>query len=140
MHSYSSTTYRERVYKGFTCKAWTEAILPVHVRMQLEPSGLPDHPVHVSGFGGQDLGVLDLDAMSLADAVFGCSRFVWMSQRNVPVMLLDPGINGTAQSNLDHIRRVCCTRLVSSVPGCPSRTEGSWLSSSEGGRGSCPTL
>jgi hypothetical protein len=29
-----------------------------------------DQPVHVSGFVGQDLGVLQLDAMSPADAVF----------------------------------------------------------------------
>jgi hypothetical protein len=36
-----------------------------------------------------------LDAMSLADAVFSHCRFVWMSQTNVPVVLLDPGINGT---------------------------------------------
>jgi hypothetical protein len=34
--------------------------------------------------------------MSPADAVFSYCRFVWMSQTNVPVVLLDPGINGTA--------------------------------------------
>jgi hypothetical protein len=28
--------------------------------------------------------------------VFSHCRFVWMSQTNVPVVLLDPGINGTA--------------------------------------------
>jgi hypothetical protein len=28
--------------------------------------------------------------------MFGYCRLVWMSQANVPVMLLDPGINGTA--------------------------------------------
>jgi hypothetical protein len=39
--------------------------------MRLDLSGLPDHLVHVSGFGGQDLGVLELDAMSLVDAMFG---------------------------------------------------------------------
>jgi hypothetical protein len=54
-----------------------EAVVPVF-RMQLDPSGLPHHPVHVSGFGGQDLGVLELDAMSSADAVFGYGRFVWI--------------------------------------------------------------
>jgi hypothetical protein len=34
--------------------------------------------------------------MSLADAVFSYCRFVWMGQTNVSVVLLDPGINGTA--------------------------------------------
>jgi hypothetical protein len=57
-------------------------------------SGLPDQPIHVSGFDGQDLGVLELDTMSPADAVFSYCRFLWMSQTNVSVVLLDPGING----------------------------------------------
>jgi hypothetical protein len=39
--------------------------------MQLNLNGLPDQPVHVSGFGGQDLGVLELNTMCPADAVFG---------------------------------------------------------------------
>jgi hypothetical protein len=34
--------------------------------------------------------------MSPADAVFSHCRFVWLSQTNVSVVLLDPGINGTA--------------------------------------------
>jgi hypothetical protein len=34
--------------------------------------------------------------MSLADAVFSYCRLVWMSQTNVSVVLLDPGVNGTA--------------------------------------------
>jgi hypothetical protein len=52
----------------------SEAILPVHVvRVELDLSGFPDQPVHVSGFGGQDLGVLELDMMSPADAMFSYS-------------------------------------------------------------------
>jgi hypothetical protein len=31
--------------------------------------------------------------MSLADAVFGYGGFIWMSQTNVPVVLLEPCIN-----------------------------------------------
>jgi hypothetical protein len=34
--------------------------------------------------------------MSPAGAVFSHCRFVWLSQTNVPVVLLDPGINRTA--------------------------------------------
>jgi hypothetical protein len=34
--------------------------------------------------------------MSPADTVFSHYRFVWLSQTNVPVVFLDPGINRTA--------------------------------------------
>jgi hypothetical protein len=34
--------------------------------------------------------------MSPADAVFSHCQFVWLSQMNVPVVFLDPGINGMA--------------------------------------------
>jgi hypothetical protein len=64
--------------------------------MKIDLSGLPDHLVHVSGFDAQDLGVLELNVMSLADAVFSYGQCVWISQTNTPVMLLDPGINRTA--------------------------------------------
>jgi hypothetical protein len=50
-----------------------------------------------------DLGVLELVAMSPADAVFSHCRFVWLSQTNVPVVLLDPGINRTDWSLLNRI-------------------------------------
>jgi hypothetical protein len=43
--------------------------------MKLDLNGLLDKPVHVAGLGGQDLGVLELDAMSPADAVFSHCRF-----------------------------------------------------------------
>jgi hypothetical protein len=33
----------------------------------------PDHPVHVSGLGGEDGGVLELDEVALVNAVFGHS-------------------------------------------------------------------
>jgi hypothetical protein len=58
--------------------------------MELNLNGLFDQPVHVSGFGGQDLGVLELDTMSPADAMFSHCRLVWMSQMNVPVSMEQP--------------------------------------------------
>jgi hypothetical protein len=39
---------------------------------------------------------LELDAVFPVDAVFSHCRFVWLSQMNVPVVFLDPGINRTA--------------------------------------------
>jgi hypothetical protein len=44
--------------------------------MHFDLSGLPDYPVHVSGFGGNDIGVLELDPMAPDDAVFGYSRLI----------------------------------------------------------------
>jgi hypothetical protein len=38
--------------------------------MKLNVSGCRDHPVHVSGFGGKDPDMLELDLMAQADAVF----------------------------------------------------------------------
>jgi hypothetical protein len=39
---------------------------------------------------------LYLDTIAPADAMFSYCQLVWMSQTNVPVVLLDPGINRTA--------------------------------------------
>jgi hypothetical protein len=65
--------------------------------MKLDLNSLPDYPVHVSGFGGWDAGgVLELDAMAQADAVFGYRRFILMLQTYVSVVFLDPGFSGTA--------------------------------------------
>jgi hypothetical protein len=53
--------------------------------------------------------ILELDAMPPAGSVFGYSRFVWMSQTNVPVVLFDPGINGMASmpNILEVVRKTC---------------------------------
>jgi hypothetical protein len=37
--------------------------------MEHNPSCLPDDAVHMSGFGGDDAGVMELDAMSQVDTV-----------------------------------------------------------------------
>jgi hypothetical protein len=44
--------------------------------MQLDLNGLFGQPVHVYGFGGQDLGVLELDTMSL---LMLCSATAYVS-------------------------------------------------------------
>jgi hypothetical protein len=120
------STYFKGEDNGFPRLAQTEAILLVHVVLiQLDLNGLPDELVHVSGFGGQDLGVLELDTMSLA--MFGYGQFVWMSQTNVPVVLLDPGINGTASVpnvNLTTFAGYAVHAWEFSVPGHPSQAEG----------------
>jgi hypothetical protein len=56
----------------------------------------PHHLVHISGFGGQRAGVLEMDAMTQADAVFGHGQFIWMLHTNVLVVLLDPGFSAIA--------------------------------------------
>jgi hypothetical protein len=85
------------VDEGFPWLAQAEVILFVHVIwMQLDLNGLPHHLVHVSVFGGQRAGVLEMDAMTQADAVFGHGQFIWMLHTNVLVVLLDPGFSATA--------------------------------------------
>jgi hypothetical protein len=50
----------------------------------------------------EDAGVMMLDTMAQAFAVFGHGRFIWMLQMNVLVVLLDPGFNGMASlPNID---------------------------------------
>jgi hypothetical protein len=64
--------------------------------MQLDLSGLPEHPVHASGFTGKDPGDMELYVMALVVAVFGYSQLVWMLQMYVLVVLLDPDFSGNA--------------------------------------------
>jgi hypothetical protein len=66
--------------------------------MQLDLNGLFDQSVHVSAFGGQDLGVLELDTMSPADIMFSYGRFFWMSPTNVPVMQTGGAAMGSSLS------------------------------------------
>jgi hypothetical protein len=47
-----------------------EAILPVHIiGMELNLNRFPDHAIHVSGFGGEDGGFMELNDMSQVCAV-----------------------------------------------------------------------
>jgi hypothetical protein len=63
--------YEESYKGGFLCSFkeqtrgfWVEAILPVRVvMMELNRNCLSDS-VYISGFGGDDTGVLELDAVS----------------------------------------------------------------------------
>jgi hypothetical protein len=116
------SAYFDRVDKGFPWLAQKEAILPCLC------SGLRNHPVHVSAFCGQDLCVLDLDAMSrlmLCSATADLSG--WARRMYRWCYLSWCQWNGqSAQSKLDDIRRVFCTRLEFSVPGRPSGTERNW--------------
>jgi hypothetical protein len=78
--------------------------------MQLDLNGLPDQPVHVPGFGGEDPGVLELDVMSLDDAVFGYGLFFFgMSQTNAAVVLLDPSMAVcTSETSVNFNVSICC--------------------------------
>jgi hypothetical protein len=74
-----------------------EAILPVHViRVHFDLSDLPDHPVHVTVFSGEDAGVLELDSMAEAYTVFGHNRIIWILQKDVLMVLLDSGLHEMA--------------------------------------------
>jgi hypothetical protein len=85
----------ERVDEGLPRLPQAKAILPVHVvRVRIILNGLPDLPV--SMFCGEDSGVLELNAVPQVDAVFGHGGFFWILQTDVALVLLNPGLVGTA--------------------------------------------
>jgi hypothetical protein len=53
--------------------------LPIHtVGMELNLNHLPDDTIHVSRFGGEDGGVVYLDAVPQVDTVLHLGAVVWM--------------------------------------------------------------
>jgi hypothetical protein len=48
------------------------------VRVEFNLSGLPDSAVHISGFRGENGRIVELNAVSLVDTVFGYGRLVRM--------------------------------------------------------------
>jgi hypothetical protein len=46
--------------------------------MELNLNGLPNSVVHVSGFSGDDGGIVKLNAVTRVDAVFSCGCLAWM--------------------------------------------------------------
>jgi hypothetical protein len=71
-------------------------ILFIHVKVYADLSSMPDHPVRVSGFGGEDGDFLDLDMVAQVNAMFGNGRFICVLQTNVPLVLLDSDLSGMA--------------------------------------------
>jgi hypothetical protein len=51
-------------------------------------SFFPNMAVHVSGTRGEDGGIVELNAVSLADTVFSYGRLVGIFQSDVPLMFL----------------------------------------------------
>jgi hypothetical protein len=64
--------------------------------MELSLSGLPNSAIHVSGFSGEDGGIVRLDAVSPIGAVFSYSLLVWMFWSHMSLMLLKSGVHGMA--------------------------------------------
>jgi hypothetical protein len=56
-------------------------------------NSLPDEPFHVAGFGGEDFGVLGLSVPLIVEHVFRYRRIVVLPEPNLPVVLLQPGLN-----------------------------------------------
>jgi hypothetical protein len=74
-----------------------KAILPIHaVREHLNLSSFPEQLIHVYRFGGEDSGVLELDLMAQTYAAFSHSQFIYVLQVDVSLVVLNPGLNGTA--------------------------------------------
>jgi hypothetical protein len=57
----------------------TEATLSFDIlRVEFNLNGLPDNVVHISGFGGEDGRIVELNSVSLVDTVFSYGRLVRM--------------------------------------------------------------
>jgi hypothetical protein len=50
--------------------------------------GLPDDMVHASVFDGEYTGMLELDPVAQADAVFGHGLFIWMLHMDALVLVV----------------------------------------------------
>jgi hypothetical protein len=71
-----------------------EAILPVHIIVVvLNLHHLTDDASHVSAFGGENAGVVELDVVPEFDAVLYHECFVWMFQPDLLTVFLQPGID-----------------------------------------------
>jgi hypothetical protein len=71
--------------------------LSVHIiAMELNFNGLPNDAIHVLGLSWGDEGIMKLNAVSQADAVFSHGRLVWMFKTDMRLMLLQPRDHGTA--------------------------------------------
>jgi hypothetical protein len=64
--------------------------------MELNLNDLPNDATHVSGLSGEDGGIVKLNTVSQADSVFSHGRLVWIFKTDVPLMLLQPCVQGTA--------------------------------------------
>jgi hypothetical protein len=64
--------------------------------MELNLNGLRNDAIHVSGFSGEDGGIVKSNAVFQVDAVFNHGRLVWMFQMDVPLMLLQPAVHRMA--------------------------------------------
>jgi len=70
--------------------AWEKAILPVHVLgMEFSVSWLPSD-INVTGFNGENFGLLELDMMFSAEAMLSQCQFVWLSKPYGPVRQSSP--------------------------------------------------
>jgi hypothetical protein len=81
----------------FMWLAYAGAILSVHViGMEFNLSCLPDDTVHMSGFSGEDAGVMELYEVSQVDVMLHCSWLVKMIKLDMLMVLLQLGAYQTA--------------------------------------------
>ena len=100
---------------SMTC--WTHI-----VGMKLSIHHLFDITVHVSGFGGEDFGVLTVEVMLCHCWLFHLSKV------DMPVELSQPSLNrwSVCPRRPVHTSRECCTLQQSSVPAHHSQNKGIW--------------
>jgi hypothetical protein len=77
----------------FPRSAADQAILPVQVvGIALQINHLTVQPAHVSVFGTENFGVLELAVTTAVEPMFSHYQFIGLSELNVPVLLLHTGL------------------------------------------------
>jgi hypothetical protein len=80
----------------------TRPSIPIYVVGEFHLNRLPANLAHADGFGDANFSVLELDVIVTVESVLSHCQFVRMSKLNVPVVVLQPGLNGqTSMSNVD---------------------------------------
>jgi hypothetical protein len=71
------------------CPAQNQAVLPAHVvGMVFYFNCLHNHSVHVVGFAGQNLSILELDVMAMVESVLCYYQLLRLSELDVAVVFL----------------------------------------------------
>jgi hypothetical protein len=73
------------------------------LRRSCNSNSLPDEPWYVAGIGGEDFGFPGLSAPFLVEPVFYCCRIVVWPEPDLPVVLLQTGLNGEVSLSDIHL-------------------------------------
>jgi hypothetical protein len=117
------STFSKKQMRGFN---YPLTIVPYTLFILLgwswNSNSLPDEPFHVAGFGGEDFGVLGLSAPLMDEPVFCYRRIVVLSEPNLPMVLLQPGLHRTVDLSDIHLAALEGTLHISGSGVCSPKS------------------